>query len=283
MTFFSTSELLEIGGHPMALARPKPVREEALVYYRKVAAAERLDLATYERVARIVPPDQRAPTEPGFRLETERATGPGVRHARAVVVATGYHDAPNRLGVPGEDLPHVSHWYDEGHSSFGRRVIVVGGQGSAAEAALDLNRCGAEVTLVHRGPALGPSVKYWIRPDLENRIREGSIAARFSARVVRIEAGSVRVHALDGESELPADRVYLLTGYTPDTHLLEEAGVAVDAATRRPALHPASHETNVPGIYVAGSAGAGRDAGGVFIENARVHADEIATAIAGAR
>jgi len=195
------------------------------------------------------------------------------------VVATGYYDHPNLLGVPGEDLPHVSHYYREAHAYHRRNVVVVGGKNSAAIVALELYRAGANVTLVHRGATLGASVKYWIRPDIDNRIQEGSIAARFETRVVEITPDTVRVEDADGRQALSADAVFLLTGYHPDCALLAGAGVRVDPATLVPAHDHETLQTNVPGIYLAGAIVSGRETGRIFIENGRFHGRAIVESI----
>jgi thioredoxin reductase (NADPH) len=204
-----------------------------------------------------------------------------VRQARAVVLATGYYDLPNRLGIPGEDLPHVNHYYSDAHPYYRRRVAVVGGKNSAAEAALELFRGGAHVTLVHRRPALGDSIKYWVRPDIENRIKEGSIAARFETDVVEIRAGEMIVERHGQRETLACDAVFLLTGYRPDTALMTAAGVRCDPETLVPALDPETFETNVPNLFIAGGAVAGRNTGSIFIENGRFHGEKIIGALAG--
>ena len=194
-----------------------------------------------------------------FAVDTQSARG--VRrsvHGRTVVIATGAYDFPNRIGVPGEDLPHVSHYYTQPHPFFRKHVVIVGGKNSAAEAALDLYRAGARVTIVHRGAALGDSIKYWVKPDIENRIKEGSIAARFNTRVVEIRPTTVVVEQ-DGEpSEIEADAVFLLTGYGSDTTLLRTPGSTIDPQTCGPVFDPETFETNVPGLYVAGRRRRGR-------------------------
>jgi thioredoxin reductase (NADPH) len=203
----------------------------------------------------------------------------GVRRARHVVVATGYYDTPRRIGVPGEDLPHVSHYFDEPHPYHGRCVVVVGGSNSAAEAALLLFRAGARVTLVHRRAKLSGSIKYWVRPDIENRIAEKSIAARLESRVLEIGPDSVCIEGPAGAESLPAAAVFLLTGYRPDVSLLESAGVRVDAATLRPEHDPVTLETNVPRLYLAGAIVSGADSNRVFIENGRFHGAAVVKAI----
>jgi bacillithiol disulfide reductase len=219
-------------------------------------------------------------------VRTERADGsPRAWQAARVVLATGYYDHPNVLGIPGEDLPHVAHYYDDPHPCYRKHVVVVGAKNSAAIAALELYRAGAaSVTLVHRGHEISPSVKYWIRPDLLNRIKEGSIAALFGACVREITPTHVRVESARGvhdSRELPADQVFLLTGYTPDVAMMRAAGVDVDPVTLKPAHDPQSFETNVPGLHLAGALVSGRDTGRVFIENGRFHGEAIVKAIVG--
>jgi thioredoxin reductase (NADPH) len=202
-----------------------------------------------------------------------------VQRARYVIVACGYYDHPNRLGIPGEDLPHVSHYYAEAHAFYGQRVVVVGGKNSAALAALDLSRHGAAVTLVHRRDRLSDSVKYWIRPDAENRIREGAIAARFDTRVVEIKDRGTVLEGAGGREEIAADAVFLLTGYHPDAGLLTGAGARVDPETFKPEHDPATFETSVSGLFVAGSMVSGRETNRVFIENGRFHGQAIVRTI----
>jgi thioredoxin reductase (NADPH) len=203
-----------------------------------------------------------------------------VRRARAIVIAIGYYDHPNYLGVPGEDLEHVSHYFTDPHPFYRQRVVVVGGRNSAAEAALELFRGGAHVTLVHRHPTLGDTIKYWVRPDIENRIKEGSIAARFQTSVVEIRPGIVVVEKEGAREEIPANAVFLLTGYHPDVDLLRQAGVRCDQQTQAPALDSETLETNVPNLFVAGGATAGRETGTIFIENGRFHGEKIVQVIA---
>jgi len=281
MVFFTTAELLEIGGLPFVTPYEKPTQAEGLKYYRRVADAFSLRVAMDEEVTAI---DVRARPEGGaFTVESRWRGEPRTRRTRNVVVATGYYDHPNRLGVPGEDLPHVSHYYREAHAYHRRNVVVVGGKNSAAIVALELHRAGAAVTLVHRGAQLGASVKYWIRPDIENRIQEGSIAARFETRVVEITPDDVVVEGARGRDRLPADAVFLLTGYYPDPTLLKAAGVRVDPATLVPEHDHETLETNVPGLYLAGSVVSGRETGRIFIETGRFHGKAIVDAIRGRR
>jgi thioredoxin reductase (NADPH) len=281
MVFFTTPELLEIGGLPFVSPYDKPTRHEALRYYRRVVEAFGLDVVLGEEVIAI--DRQEAGGEPMFLVETRPLQGaPHVHRARAVVLAIGYYDNPNLLNAPGENLPHVRHYYDDAHAYFRQRVVVVGGKNSAAETSLELYRAGARVTLVHRQAQLGSSIKYWVRPDIDNRIAEGSIAARFEHEVVEIRPDVVVVHSCTtGQIEdLPADAVFLMTGYHADTELLREAGVTVDARTGVPTYDPATLETNIRNLFVAGGVVAGKNTAPIFIENGRFHGDAIAKTIA---
>ena len=276
MVFFTTPELMEIGGIPLTTPYDKPTRQEALLYYRKVTGVFDLQISLREEVLRVEREDEAG--ERVFVLETLTNLGVRrVRRARAVILAMGYYDAPNYLGVPGEDLPHVRHYYDEPHPYYRQRVVVVGGKNSAAEAALDLYRNGAHVTLVHRGAALGDSIKYWVRPDIENRIREGSIAARFETRVTEIRPTEV---VLSDGTTVPAEAVLLLTGYRADPDFLRRAGVDVHATSDEPRYDPQTFETNVPNLFIAGGQLAGKKTGTVFIENGRFHGERIAKVLA---
>jgi thioredoxin reductase (NADPH) len=194
-------------------------------------------------------------------------------------VATGYYDLPNRLGIPGEDLPHVSHYYTEPHPFWRQNVVIIGGKNSAAEAALDLYRSGANVTMVHRKAELGSTIKYWVRPDIENRIKAGQIRALFETEVKRIEPGRVWVSNRTGEFELPASQVFALTGYHPDFGFLRSLGISLDPATNKPTMDPQTHESNVPGIFVAGVVIGGNHTSEIFIENGRFHGKQIAAAL----
>jgi len=202
------------------------------------------------------------------------------RKARAVVLAIGYYDLPNFIRVPGEDLPHVSHYYTDAHPYYRRRVVVVGGKNSAAEASLELFRAGAHVTLVHRRATLGDSIKYWVRPDIDNRIKEGSIAARFNACVTEITPTSLVIDQEGTREEIPAEGVFLLTGYHPDADLMRKAGIRVDDETLAPDLNMETFETNVPNLFIAGGAIAGKKTGNIFIENGRFHGSKIIEVLA---
>jgi bacillithiol disulfide reductase len=284
MVFFTTPELLEIGGLPFVSPYDKPTRAEALKYYRKVVETFGLQIAFEETVLSVDPDDEAG--EAVFAIETRSARSVRrIRHARNVIFAIGYYDAPNLLHVPGEDLPHVHHYYGEPHPFYRQRVVIVGGGNSAAEWALDLFRSGAHVTLVHRHPELKKTIKYWVRPDIDNRIKEGSVEARFNACLTEIRPTSVIVRsgAADGagtsEEEIPADAVFLLTGYHSDWELMERAGVVLDEK-RVPTYDPETFETNVPGLFLAGGAICGRDTSNVFIENGRFHGEKIVETIA---
>jgi len=271
MVFFTTPELLEIGGLPLVTPYDKPTRLEALRYYRRVVDTYDLPISFHEKVTSIErEPDGR------FIVETENNRGvTRVREARAVVLAIGYYDLPNYLHIPGEDLPHVSHYYTDAHPYYRGRVVIVGGKNSAAEAALELFRAGAHVTIVHRHPALGDSIKYWVKPDIENRIKEGSVAARFNACVTSITPVSVVIDQQGRREEIPADGVFLLTGYHPDVDLMRSAGINVDDETLAPELNMETFETNVPNLFIAGGAIAGKRTGNIFIENGRFHGVKI--------
>ena len=274
MTFFTTPDLLEIGKLPFVTPYEKPTRHEALRYYRRVVDSYQLRIAFGEVVLAIERQD--VDGHPTFIVDTR--SDRGVRrglHARAVVVAIGYYDQPNRLGVPGEDLPHVHHYYGDPHAHYRRRVLIVGGKNSAAIAALELYRAGASVTLVHRNATLSDRIKYWIRPDIDNRIKEGSVTAHFESRLIEIRPTSAVVELPGGDRvEIQTDTVLLLTGYHPDFELLERAGVAL-GQRREPAFDPATMETNVPGLFVAGGLVGGLDTGAIFIENGRFHGEKI--------
>ena len=284
MVFFTTPELLEIGRLPLITPYDKPTRLEALRYYRRVVDTYELQISYHEEVLSIEREEPGADGDghtPVFAVTTRNNRGvQRVRHARAVVFAIGYYDLPNYLGVPGEDLPHVSHYFVDPHPFYRQRVVVVGGKNSAAEAALELYRAGAHVTLVHRHPTLGESIKYWVRPDIENRIKEGSIAAKFQATVVEIRPTEVVVERGGRREEIPCDGVLLLTGYHPDAKLMMAAGVRCHPDTLAPELNPDTFETNVPNLFLAGGCVAGRNTGSIFIENGRFHGEKIVEVIA---
>jgi thioredoxin reductase (NADPH) len=275
--FFSTAEKLSLGGLPFVIATEKPSRRDALAYYRTVVTHFGLIVRPYERVLSMEGTRGAFEVRSLLRGGLERTT-----RARAVVVATGYFGSPNRLGVPGEELPHVTHVYKEGHEGFQQDVVVVGGGNSAAEAALDLWRSGARVTLTHFGPTFDKKIKPWVLPDLENRIKEGSVAACWNARVSAITDDAVVVQTPYGERRLPGQLVYVMTGFAPNMMLLERAGVPIDSKTGIPSHDPETLETTVPGLFIAGVVVAGFDANKVFIENGRYHGDKIVAALTGA-
>ena len=275
MVFFTTPELLEIGGIPLTTPYEKPTRAEALRYYRKVVDTFQLNVSLYEKVLSVQPPE--SPGE-AFAVETQNARGATrVREARNVVLAMGYYELPNMLNVPGEDLPHVSHFYKEAHSFYRQRVVIVGGKNSAAEAALEIHRAGGHVTMVHRGPGFGESVKYWVKPDIQNRVNEGSITAHFNAQVTEIRPTEV---VLDSGVTIPAEAVLLLTGYQADPEFMRRIGVVINEETRSPRYNVDTYETDVPGVFVAGGQLAGKRTGTVFIENGRFHGEVIAKTLA---
>ncbi len=274
MVFFTTPELLEIGGLPFVTPYEKPTRVEALRYFRRVADTFGIDIAFDREVTHIV--RDRVEGDEVFAVETRSPRGEtAVDRSRTVVLAIGAYDYPNLLNVPGEDLPHVSHYYKEAHAYYRKRVVIVGGKNSAAEAALELYRSGAHVTIVHRRPQLSDSIKYWLRPDIENRIKEGSIAVRFTTRVVEITPTSVFLESRAGQEWLAAEAVLLLTGYRADLALVERAGIRLDAVTSVPAHDPDTLETNVPGLFLAGAVVAGINSGQIFIENGRFHGEVV--------
>jgi thioredoxin reductase (NADPH) len=283
MVFFTTPELLEIGGLPFKSPIDKPTRAEALNYYRKVVNAFDLQISYGEQVLSVEREDG------VFVIETATSSGGRrARQARHVVMAIGYYDHPVMIRVPGEDVPHVRHFYGEAHPHYRQRVVIVGGGNSAAESALEMYRAGAYVTVVHRAAELKSTIKYWVRPDIENRIKEGSIAARFGTIVKEIRSTSIVLQGCSGapdfqasgpEEELPADAVYLLTGYRADAALLRHAGVALNERDA-PVHDPETFETNVSGLFVAGGAIAGVDTGTIFIENGRFHGEKIIQVIA---
>jgi len=276
MVFFTTPELLEIGDLPLTSAAEKPTRSEALKYYRKCVEHYALELRLGERVEKVDGSDG------CFHVHTRNTQGAASTYtSKKIVVATGYYDLPNSLGVPGEDLPHISHYYTEPHPYWQQDVVVVGGKNSAAEAALDLYRSGARVTMVHRGAELGSTIKYWVRPDIENRIKAAQVRALFSTIVKRIGADCVWVSNHTGEHALPAVQVFVLTGYHPDFDFLRSLGIALDPATNKPAMNPQTHESNIPGVFLAGVVIGGNHTSEIFIENGRFHGKQIIAALTG--
>jgi thioredoxin reductase (NADPH) len=271
MVFFTTPELLEIGDIPFTTANQKPNRSEALEYYRNVAQHYRLDVRQYQRVASVTGYDG------AFRIETQDLHGNDHEYvARKIVVATGYYDRPNYLGIPGEDLPKVMHYYKDPHPYFDMDVLIIGAKNSASIAALELWRRGSRVTMVHRGPDIHRNVKYWIKPDIENRIKNGEVTAYFNSCVLEIHAEEVRLKTPEGERVLKNDFVFALTGYHPDYEFLERLGIELTRPEMKPVCDPLTFESNVPGIYVAGVVVSGARTSEIFIENGRFHGKQIA-------
>jgi len=278
MTFFSTPERIEIGGVPFISSHEKPTRQDGLIYYRRVAEHYSLDVRPGEAVVDITRTAAGSPDSAGrFRVDVARRHDSKIYHAAAVVFATGYYDNPNYLRVPGEDLPHVAHYFVEGHPYWRQRVIVIGAGNSSVDAALECWRAGATVTLVHFGEGFDRTVKAWVLPDIVNRVKEGSIAVRWRSRVGGITPMHVEVvsEATAAPEMIPADAVLAMTGYHADTTLLHRLGVPVDPASGVPAHDEATMATPVPGCYLAGVIASGNDANRLFIENARGHGELI--------
>jgi len=277
MSFFTTPELLEIGGLPMTSIGEKPTRTEALKYYRRVADYYGLDIRQYEMVLKITGGDG------NFAVHTQDRNGCVRRYAaKKIILATGYYDRPNLLDVPGEDLPKVIHYYKEAHPYYNHDVAVVGAKNSAAIAALELHWTGARVTLVHRGGGISDSVKYWIKPNIENRIKSGEIKAYFDSSVREITMDSILLATPEGEVRLKNDFLFAMTGYRPDLEFLSALGIVLEPTTLRPRTDPETLESDRPGIYLAGVIVAGMHTNEIFIENGRFHGRKIAEAIAAA-
>jgi thioredoxin reductase (NADPH) len=275
MTFFTTPELLEIGDLPMTSLNEKPNRTEALKYYRRTAEYYRLDIRQYERVERIAGEDN------SFQVfTTDRLGCPRIYEARKIVLATGYYDIPNHLNVPGEDLSKVMHYYKEPHPYYNCNVAVIGAKNSAAIAALELWWSGARVSLIHRGPGISDRVKYWIKPNIENRIKNGEIPGYFHSHVIEILPDSIRLATPNGEVVLQNDFVFALIGYRPDLEFLNATGITLEPETLRPRTNPDTLESERAGIYLAGVIVAGMHTNEIFIENGRFHGKQIADAIA---
>lgn len=274
MVFFTTPELLEIGDIPMTSLNEKPVRGEALKYYRRVAEHYKLDIRQYQRVDRVTGDDG------AFVTHAVDARGcPQTYQSKKVILAMGYYDVPNMLNVPGEDLPKVIHYYKEAHPYFNHDVVVIGAKNSAAIAALELWWTGARVTLVHRGEGIHKNVKYWIKPNIENRIKNGEIPAYFKSHVAEIREDAVRVVTPEGEKWIRNDFVFAMTGYRPDLEFLAAHGIVFDAATGRPNTNQQTLESDRRGVYLAGVLVAGMHTNEIFIENGRFHGKTIAEAI----
>ena len=276
--FFSTAEKLTIGGLPFVIATEKPTRRDALAYYRSVVTYFSIPVRQREKVVAI-----RGKADEFTVISVNAAGQESVTRTGAVVVATGYFGSPNRIGVPGENLPHVTHVYREGHEAFLQDVVVVGGGNSAAEAALDLWRSGARVTLVHFGPTFDKKIKPWVLPDFTNRVKEGQIQVCWESRVKEIYPDEVLVTTANGEVRLKAERVYVMTGFAPSLDLLRESGVPINPKTGIPEHDSKTLETTIPGLFIAGVVVAGYDANKVFIENGRYHGDRIVARLLGQR
>ncbi|MDQ1470755.1 MAG: thioredoxin reductase [Bryobacterales bacterium] len=270
MTFFTTPELLEIGDIPMTSLNDKPNRTEALKYYRRVADHYKLNIHQYERVDSLSGQDNH------FRVITTN----GTYNSKKIVVSTGYYDLPNLLNVPGEELPKVIHYYKEAHPYYNHDVLVVGAKNSAAIAALELYWTGARVTLLHRGPGIHKHVKYWIKPNIENRIANGEIKAFFNSNLLEIQEKSVLIETPEGQVTIPNDFVIAMTGYSPDLPFLAAAGITLEPHTKKPRTDPETLESERKGIYLAGVIVAGMHTNEIFIENGRFHGRQIAAAIA---
>ena len=268
--FFTTPELLEIGNIPMTSLNDKPNRVEGLKYYRRVADHFGLDVRQYERVEQITGSDGAFVTQ----------TSKGAHASKKVILATGYYDIPNLLGVPGEDLAKVIHYYKDSHPYYDQDVLVVGAKNSAAIAALELWWTGARVTMVHRGAEVHKHVKYWIKPNIENRLKNGEIKGYFSSRVTAIREGSVELETPEGPVDLKNDFVFAMTGYRPDFEFMAAHGISLNTETGRPAVNLTTYESETPGMYLAGVVVAGVHTNEIFIENGRFHGGAIAKDIA---
>lgn len=274
MQFFSTAEKLEIGGVPFTTPQDKPTRIEALTYYRKVAQKHELRINQYEEVTAVIPENG------SFIIETKPMNQPPRTYrADRVVVATGYFDNPNMLGIPGEETPKVSHFFREAHPYTGTRTVIIGGNNSAIDAALELVRVGAEVTVVYRGEDYSANIKPWVLPTFKSLVESGEIRMMFRSQVIDIQPDAVIVRTPDGEQRIENDFVLALTGFRPDRKFLERTGVEMDAESDRPVYHPETMETNVKGLYVAGVVASGRNANEIFIESGRFHGNLIAAHI----
>lgn len=268
-TFFSTSEKLSIGDVPFIVEERKPKRNQALVYYREVVKRKDIQVNKYEHVTRV------EKNSDYFQVTTSK----GSYKAKSVIVATGYYDHPNYMGIPGEDLPKVFHYFKEGHPYFSQDVLVIGGKNSAIDAALELNKAGANVTVVYRQGQYSPSIKPWVLPEFEGCVRNNEIVMHFNTKVVSIEENKVALTGPEGEFEIENDFVFAMTGYHPDHSFLEKMGVAIDNENGRPSHNPETMETNVEGIFIAGVIAAGNNANEIFIENGRFHGELIAKEI----
>lgn len=274
-TFFSSSEKLEIGGVPFINKELKPKRQDALVYYREVVKRKEITIRPFETVERI---SKRTDGE-GFEVVSSRMEETVTRQARALVLATGYYGLPNKMDVPGEELPHVSHYFKEGHPFFGQDVVVIGGKNSSVDAAIELEKAGAHVTLLYRGEAYSPSIKPWVLPNFEALVRAEKVKMVFNATIDSITPTHVHYKEQGEATSIKADFVFAMTGYTPDVGLFADAGIMIDGETGIPDFNEETMESNVPGIYIAGVVAAGYDANKIFIENGRFHGELIATSL----
>lgn len=275
-TFFSSSEKLEIGGVPFINKELKPKRQDALVYYREVVKRKEITIRPFETVERI---SKRVDGE-GFEVVSSRMEETVTRQARALVLATGYYGLPNKMDVPGEELPHVFHYFKEGHPFFGQDVVVIGGKNSSVDAAIELEKAGAHVTLLYRGEAYSPSIKPWVLPNFEALVRAEKVKMVFNATIDSITPTHVHYKEQGEATSIKADFVFAMTGYTPDVGLFADAGIMIDGETGIPDFNEETMESNVPGIYIAGVVAAGYDANKIFIENGRFHGELIATSLA---
>ncbi|WP_051005640.1 YpdA family putative bacillithiol disulfide reductase [Halobacillus halophilus] len=273
-TFFSSSEKLEIGKIPFITERQKPVRNEALAYYRAVAGREELRINAFEKVMHV------EQEQSGFIVKTEKRTGEQVEYkAEDLVIATGYYDQPNHLGIKGEELTKVMHYFKEAHPYYNKDVVVIGGKNSAADATLELEKSGANVTVLYRGEEYSKSIKPWILPQFEALVRKGAVSMDFCAHIKEITETEVIYECRGQEKRIANDFVFAMTGYRPDHNFLTKMGVEFDRETGRPDYNEDSMETNVPGIYIAGVIAAGYNNNEIFIENGRHHGGKIARAI----
>ena len=276
MTFFSTSERLEIGGIPFVSNNPKPTRPEALEYYRRVALSNHLNIHLFEKVNEVKTQATRTKEQERFFVTTNK----DVYTADYIIIATGFYDIPYKLNVPGEDLPKVTHYYKEPHFYAFQKVIVVGASNSAVDAALETWRKGAEVTMVVRKDQIGPRVKYWVRPDIVNRINEGSIKAYFNSTIKEIRVSEVDIQTPEGPVTIKNDWVIAMTGYQPNLEFLRDLGIDLsDDEVKKPSYNEASYETNVRNIFIAGVICGGMNTHRLFIENSREHAQKIVQTI----
>jgi thioredoxin reductase (NADPH) len=268
-TFFSSSIKLSIGDIPFITAVEKPKRNDALVYYREVVKMKEITVNSFENVENVVKESE------GFRVVTDKKD----YFTNYVIIATGYYDNPNRLGIEGENLPKVFHYFKEAHPFFGKKVVVIGGKNSAVDAAIELERAGASVTVVYRGSDYSPSVKPWILPGFDSLVRNGDIDMHFNARVIKITATSVTIEKEGMTFEIENDDVFAMIGYHPDHAFLKKIGITIDEENGRPSFDEETMESNVEGIYIAGVIAAGNNANEIFIENGRFHGGIIANAI----